>query len=135
MTHCRPGCETIFHQCDGYTTHFYVFLNADSESDMEKLEFETNDHADNLKYLILQWGTQNSKLGTFNTKGSYSLKMSRGFQIWPQNSHRTIFGPLFGHKTVDNWILPVFDSFLPKLGSNVVRCKIWNRFETERCKI
>ena len=31
---------SIFRQCDGYTTHFYAFWNADSESDIDNFEFE-----------------------------------------------------------------------------------------------
>ena len=32
--------NTIFRQCDGYTTQFYVFWDADSEPDIENFEFE-----------------------------------------------------------------------------------------------
>ena len=33
---------TIFSQCDGYATHFYIFGDAASESDIENFEFEEN---------------------------------------------------------------------------------------------
>ena len=70
-------------------------------------------------------GTQKSYLQLFNTKGSYTLKMTGGFQIWPQNLNRKIFDPLFGQKPVENWISPVSTVlFVPQMGSNVVRCKI-----------
>ena len=37
--------------------------------------------------------------------------MTRGFQIWPHNSNRMAFRPLFGHKTVGNWLNEVFCLF------------------------
>ena len=39
--------------------------------------------------------------------------MKRGFQIWSQNLNRTIFAPLFGPKTIENWVLAVFARFRP----------------------
>ena len=46
--------------------------------------------------------------------------MMRGFQIWPQNSSRITFDPLFGQKNYQKWakydILPTFDSFFTKKG-------------------
>ena len=33
--------------------------------------------------------------------------MTRRFQIWSQNLNRITFDPLFGKKTVENWILLV----------------------------
>ena len=37
----RPGCEHyLFRQCDGYTTHIYVFWDADAESDIKNFESE-----------------------------------------------------------------------------------------------
>ena len=34
------GTPPFFGQCDGYTTHFYVFWHADYEPDIENFEFE-----------------------------------------------------------------------------------------------
>ena len=55
-------------------------------------------------------------------------KMMRAFQIWPQNSNRIIFDPLFCQNTVKSrdfldifWFSSNFDSFLAKRGLNVTR--------------
>ena len=49
--------------------------------------------------------------------------MMSEFQIWSQNSNRTIFEPLFDQKTVENWQNTRFGLFLvfgPKMVTNVV---------------
>ena len=40
--HTGPGCDNhfFFRQFDGYTTHFYVFWDADSESGIENFELK-----------------------------------------------------------------------------------------------
>ena len=82
---------TIFRQCDGYTTHFYVFWDADSESDIKNFEFETVTKILNSKKMIARaiyffkkynGGPKKSKLDDFNEKGSSSLQMMRECQIW-----------------------------------------------------
>ena len=46
-------------------------------------------------------------------------KMIKGFQIWPQNSNRITFDPIFGQKTVENRDIfknPFFDIFFGQKG-------------------
>ena len=52
------------------------------------------------------------------------------FQIWPQNSKRITFDPLFGQQTVENWLNIQFSPLsiiFGKKGSNVVRFEIWGQ--------
>ena len=66
-----------------------MFWGADSESDIENLEFEKKiDRTGHLNFLELQWGTKTSGLENFNQKVvilTRKVQMTRGFQIWPQN--------------------------------------------------
>ena len=87
----------FFRQYDGYTIHFYVFWDADSESDIENFEFEKRPH-DPFEICKTTMSTRKPKFENFNKKGSYRLQMTRGFQIWPQNLNRTIVDPLLAKK-------------------------------------
>ena len=127
----RPGCDHhLFWQCDCYTTHFYVFWEADSESDIERLELKKMTARTIWNFEITMGGPKNPNLRILTKKG-YKGCMWR-FQIWSQNLDRTTFRPLLGQKTVENWQYPVFDhfwaTFWPKMGWNVVRFKLETAF-------
>ena len=59
----------IFRQSDGYANHFSVFWDADSESDIENLEFKKWT-ARATWYLEIAMGTKKSEFENFNKKGS-----------------------------------------------------------------
>ena len=52
----------IFRQCDGYTTHFYVVWDADSEFDIENFEFEKVDRTDYLIFFLITMGDPKIKI-------------------------------------------------------------------------
>ena len=93
---------TIFFSAMRWLHHtpaiFYVFWNADSESDIENLEFEKEWPNGPLKFLQLQWENKKPNFNNFNKKRSYRLQMTRGFQIWSQNLNWTMFDSLFDQK-------------------------------------
>ena len=111
----RHVFEHHFWQCDGYTTHVYVFWDADSERDMEKFEFEEKLTTREIWNFYNCNGDQFFN-DNFNKKWSYRLEMTKGFHIWSQNLNRTAIDPLFGQKTVKNEVLPVFTVFGQKGG-------------------
>ena len=98
---------------------------------MENVEFEKNDSTSHLKFLTLQWGTKNTKFDNFNKKGSYRLKMTRGFQIWFKiQIEQLLIKSLFGQKTIENWQNPVFGCFFwPKRGQMLLDFNFETRFE------
>ena len=80
------------------------------------------------------WKVKKSKCENYAKMGPIICSMTRGFQIWSQNSNRIIFDPIFGQKTVKNppyWVFCHFWTvFRPKKGSNIIRFEfrdqIWN---------
>ena len=48
------------------------------------------------------WDVKKSKFENHIERGPIICKMTRGFQIWPHNSNRITFDPLFGPKTVES---------------------------------
>ena len=60
---------------------FYVFSDADSESDVESFEYEKIDRRDHLKFSKLEWGTKTPEFENFNKNVPYRLQMTREFQI------------------------------------------------------
>ena len=66
--------------------------------------------------------------------GPKICRMMRGFQIWPQNSNRITYDPIFGQNIIKNWLKRIFCQlstvFRPKKGSNGIRFEfggqMWN---------
>ena len=75
-------------------------------------------------------GQKKSKCKNHIKWGLMIFKMMWGFQIWPQNSNRITFYPLFGQKTVENglnWVLSHFLVFWPKKETTVIRFELWGQ--------
>ena len=62
-------------------------------------------------FLKMHVRSKKSKCENYVKLGPKISKMMIGFQIWPCNANLIIFDPLFGQKTVENWLNRVFGQF------------------------
>ena len=115
----------LFQHCDGYTTHFYVLWEVDSESDIEYFEFEKITARAISIFLKVQWEPNNQNWRILRKKGLCRLQMTRVFQIWLRNLNLTTFDPPFRLKNGRKRGNPVFERFLPK-GGKIFNIQIFN---------
>ena len=71
-------------------------------------------------------GPKKQNLRIFTKRGQIGCKWRENFNLASKFKY-TIFDPFLAHKTVENWILPIFDRLWPKMGSNVVPFKFWGQ--------
>ena len=111
----RPWYDPPFvWQCDGYTTHFYVFgtliPNMTSKiSDSKKIVLTGH-----LNFKISR-GTKKSNFENCNKKGACGLQMTRRCRIWSKYLNRTTFDPLLA-KNVETDKFQFWSFFFTKKG-------------------
>ena len=100
-------------------------LNMLNSMVQEKIDFE---HFQGWRKLFKvfenSWKVKKSKYEKLCKMGPITCNMTRGFQIWSQNSNRIIFDSIFGHKTVKIrhiGYFAIFGQFFGQKGSNIIR--------------